>query len=117
MDAKRALAAAIAPMSCFPRQARHRAAKGSVHRLRRQLQQREADALLLGIQGAFLDVHQLLELLMSYAICGSMDHAFPASGARMASGLNRDPVVDAQEQEGHPQPAVIQADQDGETLT
>jgi hypothetical protein len=35
----------------------------------------------------------------------------------MASGLTGAAVVDAQEQEGHPQPAVIQADQDGETLT
>jgi hypothetical protein len=32
-----------------------------------------------------------------------------------ASGLNRYPVVDAQEEEGHPQPAIVQADQDGET--
>jgi hypothetical protein len=38
-----------------------------------------------------------------------------ASGVRMASGLNRDPVVDAQEEEGLPQPAVVQADQDGQT--
>jgi hypothetical protein len=36
------------------------------------------------------------------------------SGARL-SGPNRYPVVDAQEEERLPQPAIVQADQDGET--
>jgi len=30
-------------------------------------------------------------------------------------GADRDPVVDAQEEEGLPQPAIVEADQDGET--
>jgi len=38
-----------------------------------------------------------------------------ASGARAASGLDRDPVVHRQEEEGLPEPAVVQADQDAQT--
>lgn len=37
------------------------------------------------------------------------------ASASMTSGLGRDPVVNAQEEEGRPQPAVVQAEQDGET--